>query len=439
MSLAPPLHPAATADAARAAAPAQAAGFWQTPWRMPQALTVVVAAVGIGMIVQASRPAVEVALPPPPWNWIGVFAPLVLLLGAGRLWPANGLLASLGGIPLAIVSVLAMALIVLPAAIWPQGADAPEWLHPFGFDHVFSSFPLAAATALVLINLAVSSGRRLQSLRAPDVRYQLVHVGLLLAIGSAAAGTASLQRVQIPLVAGGAAAAEGIRGGATIPLPFDVRLDRFDMTNFAPTLAHAVRPAGAPDADYTITAGSTLLAAGATDTIGGYHVRVAEYLPRAAVLAGKAVPFDHPGTGPAALVEVAAPRGETIGSGWLHAETEWGGELFLRLPDESVLLLARPKPRSFHSDITLTAAGRTRSARVGVNERVRVAGWSLYQLSYDEAAGDASRLSVLEAVRDPAYPFVALGAWLCIAGCIWSIASAAQSAPSRLSRPEGRP
>ncbi len=54
-----------------------------------------------------------------------------------------------------------------------------------------------------------------------------------------------------------------------------------------------------------------------------------------------------------------------------------------------------------------------------MNKPVKVSGWNLYQLSYDERMGQWSELSIIEAIRDPWLPVIYIGIFMVIAGSIY--------------------
>lgn len=417
----------ALSHAAEAPAPAS---FWTSRWGYPQALTVATMLVGIALIVQVRYPDVAVSLPRGWMGWAVVFGPLALA-GALRCWrDRDPILAGIGGVPMAVVSVLAMALLAVPGAIWPQGEEAPGWAHRFGFDHVFSSFPMAAASALVLVNLASCTMRRMASTRATDVRFVLIHGGLILAIGSAFVGSSQLMRVRLPLAEGAGPSRVGLLEDERYELPFAVSLADFRMESFPPGFALA-RSLNDAEGQWRISSGTEFLAPGVRERVGEYDVEVLEVIGAAGVVGGVPRAFSQEGAGPAARVRVSRDGAVLADSAWLHAATPFGEELFLQLDAETVLMLQAPRPKSFASRIMLHGDGEPREATLSVNEPVRFAGWTLYQLDYDASQGAASSLSVIEAVRDPAYPAVALGCWLAILGCLWYFWDAANMAAAK--------
>ena len=67
---------------------------------------------------------------------------------------------------------------------------------------------------------------------------------------------------------------------------------------------------------------------------------------------------------------------------------------------------------------------QTKDACIDVNKPLSIAGWKIYQLSYDETKGKWSRMSVFELVRDPWLPIVYTGILMMIAGAIGLFLSA---------------
>ena len=58
--------------------------------------------------------------------------------------------------------------------------------------------------------------------------------------------------------------------------------------------------------------------------------------------------------------------------------------------------------------------GQVVEATVSVNAPARLGHWRIYQQGYDVAAGEQTSYSVLQCVKDPLYPLIAIGLWLLI-------------------------
>jgi len=71
--------------------------------------------------------------------------------------------------------------------------------------------------------------------------------------------------------------------------------------------------------------------------------------------------------------------------------------------------------------ILTTKDGMKHNAVLEVNKPVNISGWKLYQISYDEKLGSWSKLSVIEAVRDPWLPVVYFGIFLLLTGTLYML------------------
>jgi hypothetical protein len=104
-------------------------------------------------------------------------------------------------------------------------------------------------------------------------------------------------------------------------------------------------------------------------------------------------------------------------SGWISTGSQERGPVHLMLDPHHYLILLEPEPERFSSDIVLFSPGNEKiETTLEVNKPYRYMGWKLYQLSYDDAMGRWSSLSVIEAVRDPWLPVVYAGVFMLLAG-----------------------
>ena len=91
----------------------------------------------------------------------------------------------------------------------------------------------------------------------------------------------------------------------------------------------------------------------------------------------------------------------------------------LKLNNQLSLVMARREPERYASQIEVfTKSQEHIVATVEVNKPVKVDGWMIYQLSYDESMGRWSESSTFELVKDPWLPAVYVGVYLLLAGAI---------------------
>ena len=92
-----------------------------------------------------------------------------------------------------------------------------------------------------------------------------------------------------------------------------------------------------------------------------------------------------------------------------------------------------PRPKKFESSIEYYSADNEHgTATLEVNKPVHLAGWDVYQLSYDDDMGKWSALSVIELVKDPWLPVVYCGIALMLAGTIHILITAARINPEKI-------
>ena len=156
---------------------------------------------------------------------------------------------------------------------------------------------------------------------------------------------------------------------------------------------------------------------------------VEQSIPMAASVATedtlKFTDFHSMGATYAAYLKAVNRKNQQAKEGWVSC----GSILFpykaLRLDSLTSLVMPEREPRRFASDVMVyTKDKQTKEACIEVNKPLSIAGWKIYQLSYDETKGKWSRMSVFELVRDPWLPIVYTGILMMIAGAIGLFLSA---------------
>jgi len=68
---------------------------------------------------------------------------------------------------------------------------------------------------------------------------------------------------------------------------------------------------------------------------------------------------------------------------------------------------------------------------IEVNRPLKISGWNIYQLSYDETKGRWSDVSVFELVRDPWLPAVYAGIIMMVLGAVYLFVNAPKGTEER--------
>jgi hypothetical protein len=285
---------------------------------------------------------------------------------------------------------------------------APRW-QPFGW----TSFGVAVVA--VLLNLVAATALRIWD-RRWNTSWFLVHAGLMLAIASALSGALVAVRGKVVLHEGQATASVVDTAGTVIGyLPFGLLLQDFQMEESAPPLILVDSAAR----EIVFRKGDPVheLRAGAKGTLRGIEFEVVAYLPHAELDHDTVRAATDSFCPPAALLKYRIGDG-ALGEGWITCGGI--GIPTITQPAGPVrLAMAMPPAKHYRSTVTILKRGQDPSeATIEVNRGLSREGWTLQQLDYDKAAGRASRISILEAVRDPFAPWVKVGICLTLAGIL---------------------
>ncbi len=315
-------------------------------------------------------------------------------------------LGRMGSVPAALVSLAAVALHAGVSQV------APQW-------HVFGWTSFGVSVVAVLVNMAAATWLRILERRA-EPGWILVHAGLLMAIGAALLGGLFATRGKVVVREGDAS--ERVvddRGNTIAKLPFQVLLQDFQLEESVPPLTLVDGSARA----IVFRKGDPVveLREGAKGRLRGIEFEVVRFLSRAGLDHDTVRASSDSFAPPAAFIKYRVPGAgsvepDFVGEGWI---TCGGGTIpTITQPAGAVrLAMALPPAKAYRSVVTVVERGqKPREVVIEVNRGMSLRGWTLQQLDYDKLAGRASRISILEAVRDPFAPWVKIGIWTTLAG-----------------------
>lgn len=91
----------------------------------------------------------------------------------------------------------------------------------------------------------------------------------------------------------------------------------------------------------------------------------------------------------------------------------------LKMDSTVSLVMPEREPKRFASEVVVyTQSGTIQRGVIEVNSPLKVDGWKIYQVSYDEEKGRWSDVSIFELVRDPWLPVVYVGIVMMMLGAI---------------------
>ena len=342
----------------------------------------------------------------PPWNWIvlGIF-----ILGAailGMRFARAAWIRWVAGAPFAVTIIAIVAVIGAIGTFIVQDPSKMDALTRFGLRSLFSNPPFAAAILLMLLSLAVATGRRLALPRPGQIGFLLNHVGLLLVILGMFAGTAQFKRMTLRLHEGDSVSQGTDENGKTHDLAGKVTLNQFDIEKYPPKLvAVEFRTKG----QNLVLADQDWIANNHDLTVFNTKIHVLTYYPTAfPTNNGGWTPVPSHGL-PAANIRMTFPNGKSR-EDWVVAGVD-----SLGIPPQTAVIdethvvgLLEPEAKAFRSHLTITTPSHhPADYLLEVNRPARVGPWQLYQNSYEMTM--EGRTSIIEAIKDPALPVVYTG------------------------------
>ncbi|NMW22386.1 MAG: cytochrome c biogenesis protein [Chlorobiaceae bacterium] len=391
--------------------------WFHSPWEFRESALFTALALSAGFIIQYAASGYGIAIPHLPFNAIALLLFAFVVITLGMAFRNSAVVKWVGGIPLGLCLIFAIALLSLIGGVVPQQAIAKNSLPALlGLNQIFSSWPFAFAVLLFLGNLGISLSWKLIPFKLQNLQFIFFHAGFWIALSCAIIGSSDLQRLVVPINVGKANNL-GYTMESDTPqhLPFSIFLHDFALEEYPPQLLLYD-----PHSDKLLMDKSQAILEvrkGTTGTWNGVDVLVLDYLPFA--LPGKdgvPQPADRSTGIPFAKVRINSDA--TQRESWISTGSP------LIKPDAAqlnglYLIMVPGTPKSFRSAVTIQdEKGHETMANLEVNHPVSFNGWKLYQMGYDEKAGRWSKLSLIEVIHDPWLPAVYLGFFMIMAGNI---------------------
>lgn len=373
-----------------------------------------------GTILEIATGDKGLALPSWPMNVYAGISFAVILIFVQVYYKDDPIVKWLSRVPASISSIVLFSLLTLILGLTRQNnPDAPEWIKAAGFSNIQRSYTFFFSGIYLLTTLGLVTIRRMKRLTYRNAGFLLNHMGLWIIVFSGSLGAGDLKRINIFINEG-----EELWYGFTdtqqpFELPFRVRLEDFDIDFYPPKLAMV--ETGSMKFPEDLENNLPMMEEGMEVQIGPWEIRVEELLESAIRNEqGKYVISTDTSAFPVALVLAVNPELEQEVSGYISSGSIMRRPFFLELDDRYTLAMTQPEPREYSSQLVLTdSEGNKRQEKLIVNEPLKIEGWNLYQLSYDERMGKWSSLSIIEAIRDPWLPVIYTGIFMVIAGAFY--------------------
>ena len=400
--------------------------MWNKPWRYAEGWAIGAGLLITGLILQLATGNVDAAFFWYPVNLLFGGAYLVLLLLLHLLSRRSAALRWFAGLEASITSLCIWLVLVVLMGLTPQVAPTE---HPaggliarLGFNRMTTSWPFVLLFLYVLTVLGQVTLRKLARFRWKDIPFVLNHAGLFITLWAAILGNGDLQRLRMPVSEGAAEWRATDETGGMTELSLAIELKNFTIDEYPPKLmiidntTGKAQPEGQP---VNLLVEESPLSGSLLD----WTVEVTDYLPMAACVADKDtvnfVGFQSEGATSALYVKALNRKDGSRREGWVSSGNYMFPYVTLPLSDSEILVMPEREPRRFASDVTVyTKDKQKKEALIEVNKPFSVAGWKIYQLSYDETMGKWSETSIFELVRDPWLPVVYAGICMMLSGAV---------------------
>lgn len=322
----------------------------------------------------------------------------------------------------AVSSLVCVAVITVIMGLVRQVPSTQSTVDVIGFSKMLSFWPFVLLYIWLVSALGLTILRATFPLKARKIPFILNHVGLFIALLTATLGNADMQRLKMITQMGKTEWRGTDDNGKMTELPLAIELKDFTIDEYPPKLMLIDNETG--QALPKDTPEHLLL----EDQVKGgrlldWQISILQSIPMAASVATedtlKFTEFHSMGAAYAVYLKATNTRSGLTKEGWASC----GSFLFpykaLRLDERTSLIMPEREPQRFVSDVRVyTQEGDVREDTIEVNHPLKIAGWNIYQLSYDETKGKWSDVSVFELVRDPWLPFVYAGIVMMMLGAI---------------------
>lgn len=261
------------------------------------------------------------------------------------------ILATAGSLPVSVFLIILLAIQSVAMGLMPDNSLKGSW-------------PFAMTYFMLLINLALTVGRRLRTFRLKDAGFILNHAGLFVLLIASGLGAADSRHLFMKVNEGESADyAEDYETGEALLLPFKLTLEDFSMEFYSPKF-------------FLIDAKSGIMEQIADDSYQGLKV----------------TPDSLRDMQPRKLMQIDQYRYISMGD---------------------------PETKSYCSRVVLSRDNESgRREEIRVNHPLKSGSWWIYQFSYDQQMGNHSRYSILELVRDPWIIPAYIGLFMLFAGAV---------------------
>ena len=292
-----------------------------------------------------------------------------------------------------------------------------------GLTQMLRFWPFVLCYTWMVLTLMTTVIRRISTFKwKKDIPFMLSHIGLILVIVCGTLGSADLRQLEMTVTEGKTESKAVSEVDRSLQDPgLSVFLKDFSIDEYPPKVYVVDR------ASRKIVNRAEFISAEvvpSSQNLSGWEVTVEKALPFAApaedLIRKDSISFElWEGDGAVHALFVNARKDGISKEGWITPGSHIFDARVLELDDNLALRVFSPAPRRFSADIEVTSRkGKRVEKTIAVNEPLKIDGWKVYLVDYDNERGRWSKIAVFELVRDPWLPFVYIGIFMLLAGAV---------------------
>lgn len=321
-----------------------------------------------------------------------------------------------------VSSLICVAIVTVVMGLVRQVPSGQSPADAVGFTDMLSFWPFVLLYLWLLSSLGLTIFRVAFPFNVRKIPFLLNHAGLFIVLLTATLGNADMRRLKLHAQLGKAEWRATDENGNLIELPLAIELKNFTIDEYPPKLmlidneTGKTLPSDVPEhllLEEHVKEGRLM----------DWHVSVLQSIPSAASVATedtvKFTEFHSMGAAYAVYLKATNVQTSQTKEGWVSCGSFMFPYKALLLTEQTSIVMPEREPQRFASDVTVyTQDGIIRNDTIEVNHPLKIAGWDIYQLSYDESKGKWSDVSVFELVRDSWLPAVYAGIIMMAAGAV---------------------
>lgn len=389
--------------------------MWKFPWRLTESLFFGFGLLLTGFLIEIFSP-VEIIAPSFPYNLIALLLLAGILILCSVFFKKKPFIKWLSGINSAISSIVFFTSLTVLMGLIPQLPTDNKIIYNLGLNRITSTFPYAIMLIYFSVSLGLVTLRRLRPMNRTNLGFFFNHFGLWLVILAANLGSGDLQQLKMVVNEGQTEWRAVDENKKVVELPIAVELENFDIEEYNPKLLIFNNKTSELEMKpFLIDSSKNIL------NFKDYRIEIIKFHKYSSWFNNAFHPMIEIGNPSSAYLQIVRNK-KIISEGWVSSSTFIQKQRDFQIDSAYTIVMTKPEPKRFFSELTVYAKNEESiKTTLEVNKPIRINGWTLYQLDYDNVKGKWSDYSVIQFVRDPWLPVVYVGIGLMIIGVFFII------------------